>query len=104
MSLILAVPVAAGGNALVDAPGPAERAASSRGSGVDSPGGWHYLSERRTAFRRKVDLHQWPTAEMLLHVLPQANLQHGRDPRRRPPHLEPLKVKNSCCLLPQTET
>ena len=34
MSLILAVPVAAGGNALVDAPGPAERAASSRGSGV----------------------------------------------------------------------
>ena len=52
MSLILAVPVAAGGNALVDAPGPAERAASSRGSGVDSPGGWHYLSERRTAFRQ----------------------------------------------------
>ena len=38
MSLILAVPVAAGGNALVDAPGPAERAASSRGSGVDSHG------------------------------------------------------------------
>ena len=69
--------------------GAVERAESSRGGGVDSRGGWHYPSERRTAIRRRVDLHQRLSAEMLLHVLPQAQLQHKREPHRRPPHVVP---------------
>ena len=81
MSLVPAVPMAASAERerACRRSGPVERAASSRGSGIDSPGGWHYLSERRIAFRRRVDLQrvrdgQQATAELPLYVLPRAHL------------------------------
>ena len=80
MSLVPAVPVAASGNALVDG--------STLRIGWTScivarqrcwlTWSWHYLSERRTAFRRRVDLHLMKRMKKVTYAEHAVASCHGR--------------------------